>query len=38
MQGRKIDAIELLRSGEKIGLTEAVNRVKKIDEKMKAAQ
>ncbi len=37
-QGRKIDAIQLVRASEKIGLTEAVNRVNEIDEKMKAAK
>jgi hypothetical protein len=36
MQGRKVDAIELLRSSEKIGLTEAVERVNKLEEEMKA--
>ena len=37
-QGRKLDAIELVRASEKIGLTEAVNLVNQIDEKMKAAK
>jgi hypothetical protein len=37
-QGRKVDAIELVRASEHIGLTEAVNRVNEIDEKMKAAK
>ncbi len=37
-QGRKIDAVQLVRVSEKIGLTEAVNRVNEIDEKMKAAK
>jgi hypothetical protein len=37
-QGRKIDAIQLVRESQKIGLTEAVNRVNEIDEKMKAAK
>ena len=35
MQGRKVDAIELLRSSEKIGLAEAVDRVNKLSEEMK---
>ncbi|MGA9586250.1 MAG: hypothetical protein WBQ95_13030 [Terracidiphilus sp.] len=38
MQGRKIDAVELLRSSEKIGLSEAVNRVNKLEKEMKAAK
>jgi hypothetical protein len=37
-QGRKVDAIELVRVSQKIGLTEAVNLVNEIDEKMKAAK
>ena len=37
-QGRKIDAINLVRVSEKVGLTEAVNIVNGIDEKMKAAK
>jgi hypothetical protein len=37
-QGRKVDAIGLVRESEHIGLTEAVNRVNQIDEKMKAAK
>ena len=37
-QGRKIDAIQLVRASQKIGLTEAVDRVKEIEEKMKAAK
>jgi hypothetical protein len=37
-QGRKIDAIQLVRISQKIGLTEAVDRVKGIEEKMKAAK
>ena len=37
-QGRKIDAIELVRTSTKIGLTEAVDCVEKIDQKMKTAQ
>lgn len=37
-QGRKIDAIELVRGSRNIGLTEAVHRVNEIDEKMKAAK
>jgi hypothetical protein len=37
-QGRKIDAIQLMRVSQKIGLTEAVDRVKEIEEKMKAAK
>jgi hypothetical protein len=35
-QGRKVDAVELLRNSEKIDLTEAVDRVNKIEEEMKA--
>jgi len=37
-QGRKIDAIQLVRVSQKIGLTEAVDRVNEIDAKMKAAK
>jgi len=37
-QGRKVDAIELVRASQHIGLTEAVNLVNSIDEKMKAAK
>lgn len=37
-QGRKVDAIELVRSSQQIGLTEAIKRVNEIDEKMKAAR
>lgn len=37
-QGRKTDAIELVRASEKIGLTEAVNIVNSIEETMKAAK
>jgi hypothetical protein len=37
-QGRKIDAIQLVRVSQNIGLTEAVDRVKEIEEKMKAAK
>jgi hypothetical protein len=37
-QGRKIDAIQLVRTSQKIGLTEAVDLVNEIDEKMKAAK
>ena len=37
-QGRKIDAIQLMRVSQKIGLTEAVDRVNEIDAKMKAAK
>jgi hypothetical protein len=37
-QGRKIDAIALVRASRHIGLTEAVNLVNEIDEKMKAAK
>lgn len=37
-QGRKVDAIELVRASQKIGLTEAVNLVSGIDEKMKGAK
>ena len=36
-QGRKVDAIELLRSSENIDLTEAVDRVNKLEEEMKAS-
>jgi hypothetical protein len=37
-QGRKVDAIELVRASQHIGLTEAVNFVNSIDAKMKAAK
>jgi hypothetical protein len=37
-QGRKVDAIELVRASEKIGLAEAVDIVNGIDERMKAAK
>jgi hypothetical protein len=37
-QGRKVDAIELVRASEHIGLAEAVKVVNQIDEKMKAAK
>ena len=37
-QGRKTDAIKLVRASEDIGLTEAVKIVNDIDEKMKAAK
>lgn len=37
-QGRKVDAIELVRANQKIGLTEAVDLVNGIEEKMKAAK
>lgn len=37
-QGRKIDAIQMLRRAENLSLTEAVRRIDEIDEKMKAAQ
>ena len=37
-QGRKVDAIELVRASQKIGLTEAVNLVNEIDKKMRAAK
>jgi len=37
-QGRKVDAIELVRASQHIGLTEAVNLVNSIDEKMKGAK
>ena len=37
-QGRKTDAIELVRTSERIGLSEAVKIVNDIDEKMKAAK
>jgi hypothetical protein len=37
-QGRKVDAIALVRESEHVGLTEAVNLVNEIDEKMKAAK
>jgi hypothetical protein len=36
-QGRKIDAVGLVRSSAHVGLTEAVRMVDEIDEKMKAA-
>jgi hypothetical protein len=35
-QGRKIDAVTLLRESARIGLTEAVQRVNEIEERMKA--
>jgi hypothetical protein len=38
MQGRKIEAIKLMRSSQEIGLAEAVARVDAIEEKLKAAQ
>ena len=34
-QGRRIDAIELVRSTQKLGLTEATQRVAQILERMK---
>jgi hypothetical protein len=37
-QARKVDAIELVRSSQHIGLTEAVKRVNEIDEKMRASR
>ena len=37
-QGRRIDAIQLVRSTQKIGLTEATTRVAQILEKMKVPQ
>ena len=37
-QGRKVDAVELVRASQKIGLTEAVNLVNQIGEKMKATK
>jgi hypothetical protein len=37
-QGRKVDAIQLVRTTQKISLTEAVDRVNAIDEAMKTAQ
>jgi hypothetical protein len=37
-QGRKIDAIQLVRASQEIGLTEAVERVNELDAKMKAAK
>ena len=37
-QGRKVDAIELVRASQHIGLTEAVNLVNSIGEKMKTAK
>lgn len=37
-QGRKVEAIEIMRSRYQLGLAEAVDRVNEIDEKMKAAQ
>ncbi len=37
-QGRKMDAIKLVRASEKIGLSEAVKIANDIDEKMKAAK
>jgi ribosomal protein L7/L12 len=36
--GRKIDAIQLVRASQEIGLTEAVERVNELDAKMKAAK
>jgi len=38
MEGRKVEAIKLMRSSQKIGLAEAVERVDAIEEKMKAAK
>lgn len=35
-QGRKIDAVELLRSAQHIGLTDAMSRIKALDQSMKA--
>lgn len=35
-QGRQMDAVELLRSSENLGLTEAMQRIEAIDTKMKA--
>ena len=37
-QGRKVDAIALVRASQHIGLTEAVDVVNRIDEKMKASK
>ena len=37
-QGRKVEAIEVMRSRYQLGLTEAVDRVNEIDEKMKTAK
>jgi ribosomal protein L7/L12 len=37
-QGRRIDAIELVRSTQKLGLTEATQRVAQILERMKTTQ
>ena len=37
-QGRKVDAIALVRASQHIGLTEAVDIVNRIDEKMKTAK
>ena len=37
-QGRKMDAIKLVRTSYQLDLTEAVDRVNEIDEKMKAAK
>lgn len=37
-QGRKLDAVEFVRASYQLDLTEAVNRVNEIDEKMKAAR
>jgi ribosomal protein L7/L12 len=37
-QGRKVDAIKFVRTNYQLDLTEAVDRVNEIDEKMKAAQ
>jgi hypothetical protein len=37
-QGRKVDAIEFVRANYQLDLTDAVDRVNEIDEKMKAAK
>jgi len=37
-QGRKVDAIALVRASQHIGLTEAVDIVNRIDEKLKTAK
>jgi hypothetical protein len=37
-QGRKVDAVAFVRTNYQLNLTEAVDRVNEIDEKMKAAQ
>lgn len=37
-QGRKVDAVAFVRTNYQLDLTEAVDRVNEIDEKMKAAQ